>query len=286
MKTAVITGATSGIGYEVANTLLQQGWRVIGIGRSAQRCEEAKVRLQSLLPGADIRFVTADLMQQAQVHGAAEEIRSILVQQDDGGLDALILNAGGVRSWYTTTAEGYEQQFALNYLSGVLLTHRLLDALIRRNGRVMWTGSGSHKNARVHWDDIMLQRRYSCLSAYKQSKVCGMLFAQAFNRHYASSSVRMYVVDPGLVNTEIGSKSTGFPVSQFWSVRRRCGVKPEIPAQTYAFLCGRQPAPEGLYYYNCAPRRYSRYVDDAQASERLFTLSETLCGVKFREEAV
>lgn len=286
MKTAVITGATSGIGYEVANTLLQQGWRIIGIGRSAQRCEEAKERLQALLPGADIRFITADLMQQAQVHGAAEEILDILAQKENGGLDALILNAGGVRSWYTTTAEGYEQQFALNYLSGVLLTHRLLNALMLRGGRVLWTGSGSHRHIRVRWDDIMLQKRYSCLAAYKQSKVCGMLFAQAFNRRYASGGVRMYVVDPGLVNTEIGSKSTEFPVSQFWSLRRLGGVRPEIPAQTYAYLCSRQPTPEGLYYYNCTPRRYSRYVDDAQASERLLTLSETLCGVKFREEAV
>ena len=172
------------------------------------------------MPGADVHFIIADLMQQAQVLGAADEILTILSQEENMGLDALILNAGGVRSWYTTTAEGYEQQFALNYLSGVLLTHRLLDALILRGGRVLWTGSGSHKNARVHWDDIMLQQHYSCLTAYKQSKVCGMLFAQAFNRHYASEGVRMYVVDPGLVNTEIGSKSTGFPVSQFWSLRR------------------------------------------------------------------
>ncbi len=96
----------------------------------------------------------------------------MLAQQESGGLDALILNAGGVRSWYTTTAEGYEQQFALNYLSGVLLTHRLLDALMLRGGRVLWTGSGSHKHTHVHWDDIMLQKRYSCLMAYKQSKVC------------------------------------------------------------------------------------------------------------------
>jgi hypothetical protein len=69
---------------EFANTLLQQGWRVIGIGRSAQRCEEAKERLQALLPGADIRFITADLMQQAQVHGAAEEILAVLAQQKAG----------------------------------------------------------------------------------------------------------------------------------------------------------------------------------------------------------
>ena len=63
-------------------------------------------------------------------------------------------------------------------------------------------------------------------------------------------------------------------------------MKPEVPAQTYVYLCNRQPAPEELYYYNCAPRRYSRYVDDAQAAERLFELSETLCGVRFKEEAV
>ena len=283
MKTAVITGATSGIGYEVARALLQQGWRVISIGHTEQRCTDAKALLSSLFPESDIRFLCADLMQQSQVRRVAEEVLSHL---NGEGLNALILNAGAVRSWYTTTAEGYEQQFALNYLSGVLLTNLFLGALQKAQGRILWTGSGSHKHTRVNWDDIMLQKRYGCLAAYKQSKVCGMLFSQAFNRRYKALGIHMYVVDPGLVNTEIGGKNTGYLVSRFWSLRRRAGVSPEIPAQTYAYLCSRQPAPEDLYFYNCSVQKYSPYVNDAQAAERLFALSQTLCGIEFEEEIV
>jgi len=88
-------------------------------------------------------------------------------------------------------------------------------------------------------------------------------------------------VDPGLVNTDIGSKDTGGLVGAFWKLRRRGGVNPEVPAQTYAFLCSRQPAPEGLYYHNCRPAAYSKRADDAADAKRLFELSEQLCGVKF-----
>ncbi len=285
MKTVVITGATSGIGYATAKTLLQQGWHVLGVGRAQERCASAQAQLQALIPEASVQYFCADLMQQGESRRVAEEINEYLTAQAVEGLDALILNAGCARSWYATTAEGYEQQFALNYLSGVLLTHSLLPRLLLRKGRVLWTGSGSHKHTRVHWEDIMLQKHYNCLLAYKQSKLCGMLFAQAFNRRYAKLGARMYIVDPGLVNTDIGSKDTGGLVSWFWSLRKRGGRRPEIPAQTYAFLCNETPAPQELYFYACAPQRYSKFADNAEDAERLFGLSETLCGITFQEEA-
>ena len=284
MKTAVITGATSGIGFAAAKALLEQNWRVIGIGHRKERCMEAKDIMLSVLPQADITFFCHDLTNQSQVHLAADEISAHLKQNDIPGIDALILNAGCVRSYYTTSAEGYEQQLALNYLSGVLLTHRLLPLLTASQGRVLWTGSGSHKNMCIRWDDLMLQKHYNPLTAYKQSKLCAMLFAQGFNRKLNNSGVRMYVVDPGLVNTEIGSKETGGLVRFVWSLRKRHGVSPEVPAQTFAYLCNHTPAPEGLYYYNCALAPYSKYADDPNYMERMLTISEQLCGVRFEQE--
>ena len=276
MKTVVITGATSGIGFEAARAIAAQGMRVIGVGRSAERCDRAKAALLSVMPEANVDYVCGDLSSQRDVHAVADAIISLL---GDEGLWALISNAGGVRSWYTTTADGYEVQFALNHLSGFLLAHRLWPRLKQAGGRVILTGSNSHKMTRMHWKDIMFQRRYSCLMAYKQSKLCNMLFAAELNRR--QSAVKAYVVDPGLVNTDIGSKDTGGLVGAFWKMRRRGGVDPEVPAQTYAFLCSRQPAPEGLYYHNCRPAAYSKRADDAADAKRLFELSERLCGVKF-----
>lgn len=281
MKAVVITGATSGIGFESARAVAAQGMRVIGVGRSPEKCDKAKAELISALPDAQVDYVCGDLSKQSDVHKVADAIIGML---DDDGLWALVNNAGGVRNWYTTTADGYELQFALNHLAGFLLTHRLWPFLKKAGGRVMMTGSNSHKMMRMHWGDVMYKRHYSCLMAYKQSKLCNMLFATELNRR--QSAVKAYVVDPGLVNTEIGSKDTGGIVGAFWNLRRKKGVEPEVPAQTYAYLCSRQPAPEGLYYHGCRPAAYSKRVDDAADAKRLFELSEQLCGIKFGGEEI
>jgi NAD(P)-dependent dehydrogenase (short-subunit alcohol dehydrogenase family) len=283
MKTVVITGATSGIGFAAARLLAREGYRIIGLGRSRENGERAKAAILAENPQASVTYLTADLMQQREVSRAADEIEAYLIQNCGGALDALINNAGCVRSWYTTTDEGYEQQFALNYLAGFGLTYHLLPYLRNANGRVIMTGSESHKGIRVHWDDVMLSRGYNPLTAYKQSKLCNILFARGLNDRFASTGIRAYVVDPGLVKTDIGNKETGSLVNFIWTLRKRHGFAPKIPAKTYAFLCGEEPAPRGLYYHNCRENTYSKQVTCDNA-ERLFTLSERLCGISYEKE--
>ncbi len=283
MKTIVITGATSGIGLETARILTQRGYSVLGIGHSEENCDRAKQDLISENPKANIRFFSADLMQQREVDGVAEKIAACLRSDGDGELFALILNAGCVRSWYATTEEGYEQQFALNHLSGFLLTYRLLPFLQKAGGRVLITGSNSHKGIRVYWDDVMLRRGYNPLTAYKQSKLCNLLFAKALNDRYSEYGIRAYVVDPGLVKTNIGNKKTGTLVNWFWSLHKRRGDPPAVPARTYAFLCEWERQPEGLYYYHCKEAAYSGQVTGENAN-RLFALSERLCGISYSGE--
>lgn len=282
MNTIVITGATSGIGLEVSRLLTRQGYNVIGIGRSEANCNRAKDIILSENPSAKITYFMADLMQQREVIRIAEEIILYLNENCNGELYALINNAGCVRSWYMTTDEGYEQQFALNHLAGFLLTHKLLPALIKAQGRVIMTGSKSHKGIKVHWNDVMLRNRYNPLTAYKQSKLCNLLFAKGLNDRYASAGIRAYVVDPGLVNTDIGNKDTGGLVNFVWSLRKRHGVHPSVPAETYAFLCEQKTKPDGLYYYLCKERDYSKQVTSENA-DRLFELSERLCDIRYRK---
>ncbi len=172
MNTAVITGATSGIGYATAKRLLAMGYRVLLAGRTAENCEKAQSDLKREFPDGDIVFFCGDLMQQEEVRRVAGEMANFLDKRCGGRLDVLINNAGAVRTWYATTKEGYEQQFALNHLAGFLLAHLLMGYLKRAGGRMILTGSGSHKHARISWDDVMFQkRRYSCLRVYKQTKM-------------------------------------------------------------------------------------------------------------------
>lgn len=280
MKTAVITGASSGIGRATLAELTKKGYRVIGIGRDKARCEQTKQEILAQSPDANITFLCADLMQQREVERVAKEIREILVSENEDRLDVLINNAGGVRSWYTTTEEGYEQQFALNHLASFLLTYRLLQPLRRAQGRVIMTGSESHKHMRMHWNDVMLTRGYNPLTAYKQSKLANILFAKGLNERYLGDGITSYVVDPGLVCTEIGCKNTGGLVDWIWNLRKKHGVAPEVPAQTYVYLCETKPAPRELYYYLCKPNTYSAQVTRENAN-KLFALSEQLCGIEY-----
>lgn len=282
MKTIVITGATSGIGLETAKALAGEEYRILGVGRSKERCEKAKTDILTQVGNAEAMCFTADLMQQREVLRAAEQIIADL-EATGGELHALIHNTGCVRSWYMTTDEGYEQQFALNYLAAFLLTRSLFPKLRQAKGRVILTGSGSHRHTKVRWDDVMLSRRYNPLLAYKQSKLCGMLFAEGINDRFADAGVRAFVADPGLVNTEIGSKETGGLVRLVWALRKGHGVSPEIPAKTFVWLCDPKNDPQGLYYGLHGQEPYSRQVTRANA-DRLWKLSEKLCGVHFGKE--
>ncbi len=280
MKTVVITGATSGIGLAAANKLVKNGYFVIGIGHSIENCDKAKKYIKAHNPNGKVKYFVADLMQQREVNRVADLLLSYIEGVCDGELYALINNVGGVRSLYTTTEEGYEQQFALNHLAGFMLTNRLLPYIEKAHGRVIMTGSNSHKGIKMHWDDPMLKKGYNPLTAYKQAKLCNILFAKGLN----DRGVRAYTVDPGLVNTDIGNKQTGSLVNFIWSLRKKHGVAPETPAETYVFLCEQEKAPEGLYYYLCRERKFSREVTSENA-DRLFALSEKLCGVSYERQA-
>ncbi len=283
MKTAIITGATSGIGLETACLLSGKGFNVIVLGRNEETGKRAEAYILSKNPSAQIRFFYADLMQLCEVSRVAQALKAYLEEHCNGELNVLINNAGCVRSWYMTTAEGYEQQFSLNFLSGFLLTHELLPMLKKCRGRVIMTGSKSHKGTKVHWDDVMLSKCYNPLLAYKQSKLCDTLFAKGLNDRYALAGIRAYVVDPGLVKTDIGNKQTEGLVNFVWALRKHFGTVASLPAKTYAFLCDQAYEPKGFYYHNCKEGAYSKRVTSENAN-RLFKLSECLCGISYGKE--
>ena len=240
-NTVIITGATSGIGYAVCETLLGAGYPIIGVGRSEKNCDDAEKVLGEKHPDAKMRFVVADLMHQREVVRAAVEIERVLLEFGCG-LHALINNVGCMRSRYMTTEDGYEQQFALNHLAGFRLTEKLMPIIKRDNAAVINTSSTSHKMMRMNWDDLMYQKRYRPLYAYKQSKLCNMLHVHRLRE----MGVRACGVHPGLVNTDIGAKGTAGAVSLVWNIRKRGGISAEQSAQIYLSLC--EDGFTGLYY--------------------------------------
>lgn len=278
MKTIVITGATSGIGYEVAKLCLENNYRVIGIGRNQERSRSAVEKLSQINP--NVYFLIANLAEKYEVLRVAQEIKDILDRDCDGELYGLINNVGCVKSWYATNQNGYELQFATNHLASFLLTHELLPYLIKAKGRILMTASKSHKMTKIRWHDLMFEKHYRPLMAYKQSKLCNLLFAYALNEGYSDQGIRAYGVDPGLVNTEIGGKETGALVKIVWNIRKKAGVTADVPAKTYLYLLNQEEHPRELYYYQSQPAKFSREVNSANAM-RIMAISEALCEIEF-----
>jgi NAD(P)-dependent dehydrogenase (short-subunit alcohol dehydrogenase family) len=281
-KTVVITGATSGIGLAVARGLARKGCRVIGAGRSASRCREAESALRAETPGAVVDYIVADLGSQRQIRALAATIKERLEEGGDG-LDVLVNNAGTVSTWYLATEDGYETQFAVNYLASFLLTQELLPEL-RKSGsaRVITTSSGSHYRTRIRWNDVMFRNGYNCLSAYKQSKLANVIFTNELNRRLEpTSGIRAYAVDPGLVDTAIGEKGTTGIVRWFWRIRRRGGISPERAAETILHLATSPSLenPGAGYWKECRPERPSPYAEREDVMQRLWEMSERLCGL-------
>lgn len=294
-KVVVITGATSGIGFAAVKEFARMGMAVIGVGRSDQSCKTALAEIGRESDNEDIIYIPADLSSQKQVRNAAGEITSIVDNRYNGTIDVLINNAGTFSGWYRVTEDGYELQFAVNYLSHFLLTNMLLPKLgisvdigetgkpgIAATGRIITISSGSHYHTRMNWKDIMNRKHYNCLTAYKQSKLADVLFTYALNRRFSDShNIRAYVVDPGLVNTAIGEKRTGGLVKWFWGMRRKHGIQPEEAAKTIIYLASENNLiqEDAVYWKECTPKEPSKYSQDRDAALKLWRVSERLCGI-------
>lgn len=278
-KTVVVTGATSGIGLAVVEKMAQAGAYVIGVGRSAARNEQARSAVLDSVPGARVTYLLADLSGQAQVRQLAVEIKDTLTKAGFGQLDVLVNNAGVYMIHKKLTEEGIEMTFAVNHLAGFLLTHELLDWLVRSGGRVVMSSSYAHRTTPLCLSRIANPWPHIGVMAYKRSKLSNVLFAYELNRR--NLGITAFAVDPGLVNTEIASKGGAGIEELVWRRKRLQGTTADVPAQTYLYLAGAQgvDTSEGYYFKDSAYFRPSRQSESERLARRLWDLSCRLTGV-------
>src|SRR3954447_12149998 len=155
MQTAVVTGASSGIGLETARGLARAGFHVVLLCRNRERAAAAKADIDASVDGASTEIVLADLGVQADVRRAAAEIEERLDR-----LDVLVDNAGLTVRRRARTTEGHDQMLAVNHLGPFLLTNLLLP-LLRRSApsRIVVVASEAHKFRKLHVDDLEAERR-------------------------------------------------------------------------------------------------------------------------------
>jgi NAD(P)-dependent dehydrogenase (short-subunit alcohol dehydrogenase family) len=281
-KTYVVTGATSGIGLASSEALAKRGANVIGVGRSPERCHQAEECLRTISPHSEVAFCVADLSLQTQVHSLAEAIRVQLAGWQVQGLEGLLNNAGVFTFYRTLTREGFEMQWAVNHLAPFLLTNELLPLLqVTSMARVVTVSSGSHYRTRLRWHDIQLRRGYNPLLAYKQTKLCNVLFTYELRRRLGKgSSVQAFAADPGLVNTSIGIKGNPALARWVWGRHRRRGITAEESARGVVYLLTDLSIQERqeVYWKHGQPKPPDPIALDETTARRLWDLSARMCG--------
>ena len=273
---AVITGASSGIGFEAARQLASQGWKIIGVGRNPERCRRAEQALQSTSVQGDISMLVGDLSSLQDTNRLADEIIGLTDR-----VDVLANNAGGMASEKVITPEGYEASFVANHLSGFLLIlrlHKRLAETAAKTGvaRVINTSSdGSEMIPTLNLDDMQTFENYSNGLAYCSGKLANVLVAKAIADRFAHDGIVGHAFHPGTVDSNFFSHTDQ-------SVRDAYRDAPKISladgADTLVWLATQDNATcrNGGYFYQRKPREPNAVVNDADFIERFWHESERL----------
>lgn len=284
-RTAVVTGANSGIGLAAVDALARAGAHVVLAVRDLRRGEAAAASVRGAKGTVEVRRL--DLADLASIREFAAGWQ--------GGLDVLVNNAGVMNIPEAATKDGFEMQFGTNHLGHFALTNLLLPNV---RDRVVTVASGAHRfpGARIHFDNLNLADEYAPMAAYNQSKLANLLFTLELQRRLteAGSRVRALAAHPGWAATNLQGRDAS-------AVRRvamrignrvfaqddRAGALPTLYAATQDLPGASYVGPDGLGEMRGAPTLVgrSRAASDPVSARRLWTASEELTGVTFPELA-
>jgi NAD(P)-dependent dehydrogenase (short-subunit alcohol dehydrogenase family) len=295
-KTAVITGATGGLGYETALALAGAGATVVLTGRSDAKGRAALERIRAQFPRASISYETLDLASLASVADFAARFAAAHTS-----LDLLINNAGVMAlPQRQTTADGFEMQLGTNYLSHYALTARLLPLLRRANQpRVVNLSSLAHRSGAINFDDLQSARSYTPWKAYCQSKLAMLMFALELQRRSdaAGWGLLSNAAHPGYARTDLipngpGTSSLSWQLGKllqpYISHAAAEGALPTLfAAASLAAKAAGYYGPNGFYELKGppAPAKIMPQAKDKTAGARLWDVSAALTGVSFEQVA-
>ena len=184
-KIAIVTGANSGIGFEMARALAWKGAAVILACRNRDKGKDAVQRIAQEHPEAKVELMQLDLCSLASICGFAEKYSSHYE-----GLDILINNAGIMRTPFGKTVDGFELQFGTNHLGHFALTGTLLNLIIRTpQARIVTVSSGGHLFGKIDFDNLNGEMGYDAGMAYAQSKLANLLFTYELQRLFVINKV-------------------------------------------------------------------------------------------------
>lgn len=293
-KTALVTGASSGIGIETARALLSAHAEVILAVRDTAKGEPAVRQLREATEDAQAHLLEVDLGSLASVHQAAAQFHARWSK-----LHLLINNAGVMATPQLYTPDGFELQFGTNHLGHFLLTLLLLPALqTAAPSRVVVLSSSGHRFSDVYFDDLQYHHRpYDKWEAYGQSKTANALFAVGLTQHFSSQGITANAVNPGGTRTGLQQHLTPEEMRTLgWmdesgNVTSRLKTPEQGAATSVWAATGHELDGVGSRYLeNCQEASpldpgmpfpgygYLPYALDPEHAQRLWTVSQELVG--------
>jgi len=275
MKTILVTGATSGIGFEASLQLATQGHRVVMVGRDEQKTRACIEDVKRRSSSGSIEYLLCDFSSQASVRALAEAYRAKYDR-----LDVLVNNAGAVFSERGVTKDGIENTFALNHLGYFLLTNLLLDLLVKSApSRIVVVSSAGHSRGTMDLDDLGFEKGgYSIMAAYSRSKLGNVLMMRGLVKRLEGKGVTVNALHPGGVATNIWAGAPGWAKPLLAVVKLLFLISPEEGGQTITYLAS-SPEVEGktgLYFEKNTPKTCAPLGKDDALAEKLWAKSAEL----------
>ena len=298
-RTAVVTGANTGIGFETARLLAGLGAGVVLACRDLTKAAGAAARIRDAVPGAEVAALHLDLASLASVRQAATQLAA-----DHPRVDLLVNNAGGVWPRQEVTVDGIERTLATNHLGPFAFTGLVLERMLGVPGsRIVTVSSIGHRRGSIHFDDLQFTRGYQFGPAYFQSKLANLMFTYELQRRLgrpssagdaSGTATIALAAHPGNARTEFGRRMA-LPVRtlmrpQFRALTWWLMQSPEMGALAVLRAAVDPDARGGDYYGPPGRAQFTGYPErvrssdrsrDEDAQRRLWRESERLTGVTY-----
>ncbi|MFE5161797.1 oxidoreductase [Streptomyces sp. NPDC056697] len=291
-RTAVVTGANSGLGFITARELARRGAQVVLACRDEARGAEAAQRIRAQAPGAYVRVAPLDLAD-------LKSVRTFAVEHQGDRLDLLINNAGVMALPRRSTADGFEMQFGVNHLGHFALTGLLLPKLLEAGpgARVVSVSSFLHMLGAVDPRDLNMERGYRRWTAYARSKSANLLFIHELSRRLRATNAHLVAAaaHPGYASTNLQTAAPKMEgrraTERFMEIGNRYfaqspdqGALPTLYAATAPDVRQNDffgPPLQGLWHGSPVHSTRAKWTRSDPAGRGLWAASERLTGVRY-----
>jgi len=294
-KTYIVTGTTSGTGFEAAKILLSKGAKVVMLNRNPKKSADTIATLkQELGNHIEVSFIEMDLAEQASVKKAASTILKTVPQ-----IDALICNAAIAQvPKQVITVDGFESQLGVNYYGNFLLQALLYPRIKASKGRIVVVGSMGYNMGikTIQFDDMNWDNNYSPNSVYSQSKLAQIMCVYELQdrlKQAGKTDVQVYACHPGASRTSLIKTSGGLMTRFVWQLMKLSPMVQSAEKGAYPqLMCATEPNLDQAGFYGPTGRnnwtgpvgehKLEPHAKDKEVATRLWAQSENETGVKFK----